>query len=146
MSQPIPFAAPPKNGISDHLSETAGEHAEAISSALEVLQLLHDCGVLDLLRGMIAAGDRVVETVTAAVDTPEAVRSIRNFILLTKLFGSIPPDVLSRLVQIVIEGANRENSHQVPGLWALLRRIRSTNSRHALAVALDLVEAVGKGL
>jgi hypothetical protein len=95
---------------------------------------------------MLAAGDRVLETATAAVDTPEAIRSIRNFILLTKFFGSIPPDVLNSLVQIVIEGADREKSHQAPGLWALLRRIRSTNSRHALAVALDLVEAVGKGL
>ena len=146
MSQPIPFTAPPKNGTSDHLSETAGEHAEAISSALDVLQLLHDRGVLNLLRGMLAAGDRVLETVTAAVDTPEAIRSIRNFILLTKFFGSIPPDVLNSLVQIVIEGVDREKSHQAPGPWALLRRIRSANSQHALAVALDLVEAVGKGL
>src|SRR6476469_7339164 len=146
MSQRILFVAPLKNRTRDHLSETAGEHAAAISSALEVLQLLHDRGVLDLLRGVLAAGDRVVETMTAAVDTPEAVRSIRNFILLTKLFGSIPPDLLGRLVQIVIEGVDREKSHQAPGLWALLRSIRSANSQHALAVALDLLEAIGKGL
>ncbi len=148
MSQRIAFARLPKNGaISDeHISQAADQHAEAIVSALEVLQLLHDRGVLNLLRGVLAAGDCVVESVTAAVDTPEAVRSIRNFILLTKFFGSIPPDVLSSLAQTAIEGAEREKSHRAPGAWPLLRRLSSKNTRHALAVALDLVEAVGKGL
>ena len=148
MSEPIAFAPSPKNGAipDEHIFQAADQHSEAIVSALEVLQLLHDRGVLNLLRGVFAAGDRVVETVTAAVDTPAAVRSIRNFILLTKFFGSIPPDVLNSLVQTAIEGTEREKSHRAPGVMQLLRRLSSKNSRHALAVVLDLVEAVGKGL
>ncbi len=148
MAQPIAFIPTPVNGTGsgEHLRQTAEEHAEALSSALEVLQLLHDRGVLELLRGMLGAGDKLVDTVTAAVDTPEAVRSIRNFILLTKFFGSIPPDVLSSLVNTVTAGAEREKARHAPGLFHLLRRLGSKNSRHAMAVALDLVESVGKGL
>jgi uncharacterized protein YjgD (DUF1641 family) len=148
MAQPIFFALPSKNGAhsGEHIHHAGETHAEAISTALDVLQLLHDRGILDLLRGMLGAGDRLVGTLTAAVDNPEAIRAIRNFILLTKFFGSIPPDVLSNLVQTVMDGAEREEAHRAPGLLQLLRRLRSENSRHALAVALDLVEAVGKGL
>ena len=34
----------------------------------------------------------------------------------------------------------------VRGYLHLLRRLRSENSRHAIAVTLDLLESVGKGL
>ena len=95
---------------------------------------------------MVGAGDHLVDTVTAALDSPEVIRSIRNFILLTRFFGSIPPDVLSSLVKTVTEGAQREKAHRAPGLLQLLRRLRSEDSRHALAVTLDLVEGLGRGL
>jgi len=39
------------------------------------------------------------------VDTPESIRAIRNFLLLTKFFASIPPDVLNSLVDTVSAGA-----------------------------------------
>jgi len=148
MAQPISSLPPHQNGagVDRHLREAPQRHADAILSALELLQLLHDRGVLDLVRGMVGAGDQLVETLTTAVDTPESVRAIRNFLLLTKFFASIPPDVLSSLVRTATEGAEREKAHRAPGLLSLLRRLRSENSRHAIAVTLDLLESVGKGL
>jgi uncharacterized protein YjgD (DUF1641 family) len=128
------------------LREWPHQHADAILSALELLQLLHDRGVLELLRGAVGAGDRLVGTLTAAVDTPESLRAIRNFILLTKFFGNMPPDILNSLVQTVMEGAQREKTQRAPGVFELLRRLRSEDSRHAIAVTLDLLESVGKGL
>lgn len=148
MAQPISAHLPHQNGagIDRHLRDAPREHADAILSALELLQLLHDRGVLDLLRGMLGAGDQLVDTVTAAFDNPESLRAIRNFVLLTKFFGSISPDVLNSVVQTVVEGAEREKAHRAPGLWQLLRRLRSEDSRHAIAVTLDLLESAGKRL
>jgi uncharacterized protein YjgD (DUF1641 family) len=150
MAQPISLLAPHQNGAGAgadrHLREAPHKHADALLSALELLQLLHDRGVLDLLRGMVSAGDQLVDTLTAAVDNPESLRAIRNFLLLTKFFGSIHPDVLNSVVQTVVEAAGREKAHRAPGLLQLLRRLRSEDSRHAIAVALDLLESVGKGL
>src|SRR5579864_4235324 len=140
MAQPIPILLPNRNGSG------VNDHADALRSALELLQLLHERGVLELLRGLAGAGDKLVDTVTAAVDTPESLRAMRNFILLTKFFGSIPPDVLNSLVHTVTEGAAREEAHRAPGLLQLLRRLTSENSRHAIAVTLDLLESVGKAL
>jgi len=148
MAQPISFAPAPANGhaADAHLREAPHKHADAILSGLELLQLMHDRGVLELARGMLGAGGKLVDSVTAAVDNPETLRAFRNFILLTKFFGSIPPDVLASLVRTVTEGAEREKAHRAPGILQLLRKLSSENSRHALAVALDLVESVGKGL
>jgi uncharacterized protein YjgD (DUF1641 family) len=148
MAQPIPLLLPPRSGAGAEadLHTAPQKHADALLSALELLQLLHDRGILDLLRGMAGAGDKLVDTVTAAVDTPESLRAIRNFILLTKFFGSIPPEVLSSLVNTVTEGAEREKAHKAPGILQLLRRLTNEDSRHAIAVTLDLLESVGKAL
>jgi uncharacterized protein YjgD (DUF1641 family) len=147
MAQPIPLMLAPKPvDPEERLADALHQHTDAILSALELLQLLHDRGVLNLLRGLVAAGDQLAGILTAAMDTPESLRGIRNFILLTKFFASIPPDVLNSLVRTASAGADREKSNQAPGVLQLLRRAASEDSRHAIAVTLDLLESVGKAL
>ena len=148
MAQPIvfhpPVTAAPTN--LERLRNASAEHADALLSGYELLQLLHDRGVLNLLRGLVGGGDALIGTITAAVDTPESIRAIRNFLLLTKFFANIPPDVLNSLAETVSVGAQREKAHKAPGLLRLLWRLRNEDSRHAAAVALDLLEGLGKGL
>ncbi len=141
MAQPIPLLL-----SSSPRTDTTDKHSEAVASTLELLQLLHDRGVLELLRGLVGAGDQVIELLTGAINSPDSLRAIRNFMLLTKFFGSIPPEVLSSLVRTVEEGADREKAHRAPGVLHLLWRLRNENSRHAVAVMLDLLEGMGKGL
>jgi uncharacterized protein YjgD (DUF1641 family) len=148
MAQPILLTITPSNESDsiERLDEALRAHTDAILSTLQLLQLLHDRGVLDLLRGLLGAGDQLAGMATAAIDSPESVRAIRNFILLTKFFASIPPDVLGSLVRTAMDGAEREKSQRAPGILQLLGRMNSENSRHAMAVTLDLLESVGKGL
>ena len=148
MAQSIPLQLAPRKDPTgeERLQEALDNHADAIVSAIELLQLLNDRGVLDLLRGLVAAGDQLVGMATAAADSPESIRGMRNFILLTKFFAGIPPDVLKSLVHAVEQGAQREKANRAPGLLQLFRRRNSENSRHAIAVTLDLLESVGKGL
>jgi uncharacterized protein YjgD (DUF1641 family) len=137
MAQPIPFVTPQRKTDSPEA---------AIQSALALLEVLHDRGVLSLLRGLVGAGDQVVEILTSAVNSPEAIQGIRNFLLLTKFFATIPPDILDSLVRTAVAGAEREKTNRAPSLLHLLRRLNSENTRHALAVTLDLVESGGKAL
>jgi uncharacterized protein YjgD (DUF1641 family) len=148
MAQPITVFQVSKGetNVEARLPTLARDHAEAVESAYELLQLLYDRGVLDLLRGLLDAGDRVVDTLVEAVDTPESIRGIRNFLLLTKFFGSIRPEILNSMVQAVTEGAKKEKAHKAPGFFELYRRLHSEDTRHALSVTLDLLESVGKGL
>ena len=126
MAQPIAFHVPvrPAPTNLERLRNAPAEHADALLSSYELLQLLHDRGVLNLLRGLVGGGDALIGTITAAVDTPESIRAIRNFLLLTKFFANIPPDVLTSLAETVNTGAQREKSHKAPGLLHLLWRLR----------------------
>jgi len=148
MAQPIQFTPMPATGAdsAQRLEGALHQHTDAIVSALELLQLLHDRGILNLLRGLVGAGDQLTGILASAAGAPESLRGVRNFILLTKFFANMPPEVLESLVHAATEGAEREKAQAAPGLLQLLRRAGSENSRHAIAVTLDLLESVGKAL
>jgi len=145
MAQAIPFVIEQlPHREEERLRNAPAEHTEAILSALEVLQLMHDRGVLDLMRGLLGAGDELVNIVTASLKTPSSIRSMRNLLLLTSLLSSVSPEVIQSIVDSVISATNRRAGQDAPGLLELFRRMRSENSRRGLAMAIDLVEALGK--
>jgi uncharacterized protein YjgD (DUF1641 family) len=65
------------------------EHAEALLAVYDILQGLHDRGVLDALKGVLSASDFVLETAVETAKTPEAIRRIRNLILLSNKLDSM---------------------------------------------------------
>src|SRR5271163_2689034 len=148
MAQPIPFTPmhASAGGSKQRLEEALNQHTDAIISAVELLQLLDDRGILNLLRGLVGAGDQLTGILASAAGAPESLRGVRNFILLTKFFANMPPEVLESLVHAATKGAEREKAQAGPGLLQLLRRAGSENSRHAIAVTLDLLESVGNAL
>ena len=139
MSRPIPLDLPPRDPREElrvKLEQAPLEHAEAVLAGFELLQALHDQGVLDLLRGALGARDKLLGIAVEAANSPEAIRGIRNFILLTKFFASIPPEALNGLVE--------NKSSDPPGVLQLMGKLRSEESRRAIATILDVIEALGR--
>ena len=85
-------AAQSARRVASRLEHAPEEHAEAVLAAYEVLQELHDRGVLEIMRGALAASDEILETVVDNVKTPEAIRAIRNLLFWRQILGSIEPD------------------------------------------------------
>ena len=105
MAQPIPLEIPPRNPraeLRSRLEQAPEEHAEAVLSAYEVLQQLHERGMLEIMRGALAASDEILEKVVDNARTPEAIRAIRNL-----LFGAAFSGASSR-------NGSREFSRQFP--------------------------------
>jgi uncharacterized protein YjgD (DUF1641 family) len=147
MAQPIPFVVHERSARGEErLRDAPVEHAEAVLSAFELLQLLHDRGVLNLVRGLVGAGGELVDSVTASLNTPESIRSIRNVLLLSTLLGSLPPERVHSVLDAVTSAANRPAVGNPPGMFELFRRMRSEDSRRGLAIAIDLLEALGKAV
>src|ERR1700720_3719335 len=92
MAQPIPLEIPPRNPraeLRSRLEQAPEKHAEAVLAAYEVLQELHNRGVLEIMRGALAASDEILEKVVDNVKTPEAIRAIRNLLFWRQILGSI---------------------------------------------------------
>jgi len=150
MAEPIALELPkrdPREELHSRLEQAPIEHAEAVFASFEVLQDLHNSGVLELLRGVLGGGDKILEIVVEASQTPEAIRGIRNVIIMTKILGSMDPELLKKFTEAipdVLVGVAKTQETEPPGFWETLRILRSKNLRRGLAVANYLLETLGR--
>jgi uncharacterized protein YjgD (DUF1641 family) len=150
MARPIPLELParhPREELHHRLEQAPLEHAEAILAGFEVLQDLHDRGVLELLRGVMGGGDKILEIIVEASKTPEAIRGIRNLLIVTKVVGSIDPEVLEKFAEAVpdaLVAVAKVQEKEAPSLWEALRILRSERLRRGLAVMNGVLGALSK--
>jgi len=150
MAKPISLQLPkrdPQEEFRSRLEKAPDQHAEALLASLDVLQSLHDQGVLELLRGVLGGGNKILEIVVDASKTPEAIRGIRNLVIMSKILGAMDPEILKKFTEAVpdaLAGAAKAQEAEPPGLWKSLRILRSKNLRRGLAVANKLLETLGR--
>ena len=150
MAKPISLQLPKRDlqeEFRSRLEKAPDQHAEALLASLDVLQSLHDQGVLELLRGVLGGGNKILEIVVDASKTPEAIRGIRNLVIMSKILGAMDPEILKKFTEAVpdaLAGAAKAQEAEPPGLWESLRILRSKNLRRGLAVANKLLETLGR--
>ena len=149
MAEPIALKLAPRDlreALYHRLENAPLEHAEALLAAYEVLQGLQDRGVLEMLRGALGSRDKVLQILVDAVNTPEAIRGIRNFMILTRIFDTLEPELLEALAQAVPEGMAQAKMPEPLGLWNLLKKLSSRDGRRALTAVTGVLESLGKKL
>ena len=124
------------------------EHAQALLATYEVLQGLHDRGVFELMRGALGSSDKVIEIIVEASKTPESIRGIRNLIILTKILGSIEPELVEGFARSVTEALAETKAcdPKPPGFWGILKQFSNLDFRRGLVLVNSMLEAFGRNL
>jgi uncharacterized protein YjgD (DUF1641 family) len=148
MARPISLELPPRDPrqeLRKRLEEAPIEHAEALLDSYELLQQLHEHGIFQLLRGVLGASDKLVETAVDAAKSDESVRAIRNAVILGKMLGSINPEVLQCVATAAGEtlGCYQKPVIEPPGLFALLSQFRHQELRRSIALVNRFLETLG---
>ncbi len=148
MAQPIPLKLPPrdpKKELLEKLEQAPVEHAAALLDSYELLEQLHQHGVFSIARGALTATDKLVEATASGANSTEAIRAMRNAIILGKMLGSIDPELLQGISTAVGEtlGDARSIPQNPPGLFALLFGFTGADHRRGLALVLNLFRRIG---
>jgi uncharacterized protein YjgD (DUF1641 family) len=151
MAQPIRFSVPapdPRAVLRDRVDRAPEEHAQAILAAYELLQALHDRGILDVTTSALRASDELLEKVVDSANTPDAIRAIRNLMFWRQVLGRIEPTWFQGIFQAIPDGLATATAHrdEPVGLWKLLRRGMSKDSLRGLAAGIDFLESFGRHL
>lgn len=133
MAQPIPF----------HRNQPI-KQADAVSAAYALLQELHDRGVLDFLRGLTGAGGDIVTRLSAGANTPESIAALRNIVSLLRILGSIDPEILHGVANIVTKP--QPPDPDAPRLLSTLKKLTGKDARRALGAAAYGLQVFGKVL
>jgi uncharacterized protein YjgD (DUF1641 family) len=151
MAQPIPLDVSPRNPQRElelKLSRAPEKYAEATLAGYELLQALHDGGVLEALRSTVGGGSKILEQAVTVGSGPEAIQATRNLLLLFKALAEIDPILLSDITRAVPKAlvqANAEESRP-PGLIKLISIFFNRDFRRGLAAFNDLLIVFGRNL
>jgi uncharacterized protein YjgD (DUF1641 family) len=147
MARPIGLeVAPrdPREELRARLAQAPVQHAEALLESYELLQQLHDSGVLRLLRGALSSGDMLLETAVNAAKSEAAIRGLRNALALAKMLGTINPDLLQAFSVAMTETLGCQKPIvEPPGLFKLIAEFRQPELRRSIALVNKFLETLG---
>ncbi len=149
MAKPIPLELPerdPREALYQRLQNAPLEHVEALLATYEVLQGLHDRGVLEMMRGALGSSDHVLQILVDASKTPEAIRGMRNLMVMAKVAGSLETELLENVAQAVATDLSKEKAPPPLSLWQLFKKLRNKDTRRALTALTGVLESAGKSL
>ena len=150
MARPIGWemaSRDPREELRRKLEQAPDQHAEALLDLYDLLQQLHDSGVLNLLRGVLRSGDLLLETAVNAAKSEEAIRGLRNAIILGKMLGSINPELLQGYANAVSETLGCQKPVvEPPGLFKLFAEFRHPELRRSMALINKFLESFGNQL
>lgn len=145
MAQPISLKLEPRNPKQElltRLEQAPAEYAAALLDSYELLQELHEKGVFTIVRGVLGASDKLVETASAAGNSAEAIRAMRNAMILAKMLSSIDPEVLQGTADAVSKtfGDARTVAYEPPSLISLFTGFLSRDLRRGMALLNTLLK------
>lgn len=128
-----------REDLARRLQEAPKEHAEALLAGYDLLQRLHEKGIIDLLNGLLSAGDTVVERVVDVISSREAVTALRMALIFGNLLTSIDPDKLHAVI------SSAENN-EPPSLMSIAKQAISKDARRGMVAGVGLLAAFGSVL
>jgi uncharacterized protein YjgD (DUF1641 family) len=142
---------PPRNPRAElisRLEQAPVEHAEALLSAYQLLQALHDRGAIDMARGAVGSSDQLIEIVVEAAKAPESVQGLRNLLLMAKMFGALEPETVKTFTQAIPLALHRMTDQpEPPGLFRLLKDFFwNQDFRHGLAAVNTMLSVFGQSI
>ena len=127
-----------RNDLLRRLEQAPHEHAEAVLSGYELLQRMHDKGLLDIANGLLSASDTVVERVADVVSSKQAITALRLALIGANLLDSVDPDKVS-----AVFSAPKSKPRT---LWSVIKKAVSSYFLLVFATAVDLFSVFGSSV
>jgi putative oxidoreductase len=142
MANPVEFRQfTPRDSRGDlmrHLDQAPAEHAEALLECYDLLQRLHEKGLIDLLNGLLGASDTITERLVDVASSKQAVAGLRIALMFSNLLNEIDTDRVHGL----LTGAD----DKPPSLITIARTAVSEDARRGMVAGVGLLEVFGKAL
>jgi len=142
MAMPVEFREfTPKNARNDlmrRLEVAPQEHVEAMLALYQLVQRMHDNGVIDLANGLLSAGGTVVDELAALANSPEMTGAMRLTFMATNLIRAMDMDKMHE----VLSGQEAKPV----SLMQLGRQAMSKEARTGIAAALGVLTVFGAAL
>ena len=150
MAKPIafkPVTVDFKTDLERRLEKAPAEHAAALLATLDILEIAHREGLLDIIHGLIGAKDTVTGKLAEYAKQPEGIAGIRNLLTAAKILTELDPEVLDHISKVMSSATEEHKREQTPpSLFELAKRATSEDSRRGLSFITLILSSLGRSL
>lgn len=108
----------------------------------KLLDTLHRHGLLQLVRELLDGAQGGLEELLGKIDQPSTRSALESLATLVVAFGRIDNGIFRSLANGVTQ-ANARHEEPPPSLGGIVRKMRSPEVRRGIAIALELLGALG---
>ncbi len=96
---------------------------------------------------MIASKDAIILKLSEYAALPGGIAGIRNLLTAAKILTELDPEVLEHVSRAMSSATEEQKREQTaPGLWELVKRANSEDSRRGLSFMTLILSSLGKSL
>ncbi|MTH54801.1 DUF1641 domain-containing protein [Bacillus mangrovi] len=124
------------------------QNKEAILESLKLMQHMQNKGVLPLLNGLFGQGDKVLQVLVKAIDTPENANAMKNLLLMMGMLGTINVRELEPLMLKVNNGVERvakeKDTDRKTGYFDIVRSLKDPEINRAVTLLFTFLKGMGE--
>jgi uncharacterized protein YjgD (DUF1641 family) len=128
----------------------AASDAEGVKEALQLLQAMHDRGVLELFLALFERGDQVLQIVVDQLAKPGAIHGLRSIITLLQALAAVDVQALTKLTEALAAGAKAASEvkamDEPVNVFQLLAQLKDPDVSAAIGSGMAFLKAVGRAL
>ncbi|GGE12105.1 hypothetical protein GCM10011571_11830 [Marinithermofilum abyssi] len=126
------------------------DNAEGIQQTIQLLQELHNSGVLEAVKALFEAKEKITKIAVGQLLNPPVTRAINNVMAAAEALTELDPEMTKKLTGSVVKGLKKaeediENNTQV-GILDLLKALRDPDINRAMGFSLRFLKGMGEGL
>lgn len=127
------------------IEQAVSEHKEAILEGIELLQGLHDRGVLPMANSLLGQADEVLAVVVRLVSQPQHAKALANLLQLALMVGSLDVKRLEPMVHGLNTGLEVAASKvdEKTKLMDLFKALNDPEINRAITMTLGLLKGMG---
>lgn len=124
------------------------QNKAAILQTLEIMNHMHDKGILPLLNGLFGQGDKVMDIAVKAMDKPENTNTLKNLLLLLGTLGMINVKQLEPFLLKIDSGIARvaeyKDTEEKTSYFDLVRSLKDPEVNKAVTILMQFLKGMGQ--
>lgn len=139
-----------KSQTLDRLVDDLSNHSDGLRQGMELLQELHDSGILDIAVALLQAKEKVAKIALDQVGRQPVTNMINHVVAAASAISETEPDTTKKIVKCLSNGmAQAEASLEMDNKvrpFQLLKMLRDPDINRSIIFGLNLLKGIGEGL
>ncbi|WP_160723718.1 DUF1641 domain-containing protein [Bacillus sp. USDA818B3_A] len=135
-----------KNDLRE-IEDSLLKNKQALLDTLDLVMHMHDRGVIPLLSGLFAEGDKVLQILISKVDSKETANTLKNLLLMVGVLGTLNVKQLEPILLKLNAGIARvsesKNDDAEIGYFDIVRSLKDPEINRSIAFFFEFLKGMG---